>query len=123
MSGMKVGAVIITMGNRPDELRALLDSVAKQDGDPVEVVVVGNGSPVPDVPEGVRTIELPENLGIPGGRNVGIEASLLILVLAIVDQARGDLFFSRLGVAVLAGIALLQTLLHLVSILASSRLK
>ncbi|NGO74862.1 CDP-alcohol phosphatidyltransferase family protein [Streptomyces sp. YC504] len=54
---------------------------------------------------------------------LGIEASLLILVLAIVDSARGDLFFSRLGVAVLAGIALLQTLLHLVSILASSRLK
>ncbi len=54
---------------------------------------------------------------------LGIEASLLILVLAIVDQVRGDLFFSRLGVAVLAGIALLQTLLHLVSILASSRLK
>ena len=36
--------------------------------------MVGNGSPVPDVPEGVRTVELPENLGIPGGRNVGIEA-------------------------------------------------
>ncbi|MGW0472856.1 CDP-alcohol phosphatidyltransferase family protein [Streptomyces coeruleorubidus] len=54
---------------------------------------------------------------------LGIEASLLILVLAIVDQARGDLFFSRLGVAVLVGIALVQTLLHLVSILASSRLK
>nr|WP_281371408.1 glycosyltransferase [Streptomyces abyssomicinicus] len=70
----KVGAVIITMGNRPDELRALLDSVARQEGDPVEVVVVGNGAPVPDVPEGVRTVELPENLGIPGGRNVGIEA-------------------------------------------------
>ncbi len=54
---------------------------------------------------------------------LGIEASLLILVLAIVDAVRDDLFFSRLGVAVLAGIALLQTLLHLVSILASSRLK
>lgn len=54
---------------------------------------------------------------------LGVEASLLILVLAIVDTVRGDLFFSRLGVAVLAGIALLQTLLHLVSILASSRLK
>ncbi len=54
---------------------------------------------------------------------LGIEASLLILVLAIVDQVRGDLFFTRLGVAVLAGIAVLQTLLHLVSILASSRLK
>ncbi|MFD6415488.1 glycosyltransferase family 2 protein [Streptomyces sp. NPDC060194] len=71
---MKVGAVIITMGNRPDELRALIDSVAKQDGDAVEVVVVGNGAPVPEVPDGVRTLELPENLGIPGGRNVGIEA-------------------------------------------------
>lgn len=71
---MKLGAVIITMGNRPAELRALLDSVAKQEGDRIEVVVVGNGSPVPDVPAGVRTVELPENLGIPGGRNVGIEA-------------------------------------------------
>lgn len=71
---MKLGAVIITMGNRPDELRALLDSVAGQDGDRIEVVVVGNGAPVPDVPPGVRTVELPENLGIPGGRNVGIEA-------------------------------------------------
>ncbi|MEU1211550.1 glycosyltransferase family 2 protein [Streptomyces sp. NPDC005791] len=71
---MKLGAVIITMGNRPDELRALLDSVAHQDGDRIEVVVVGNGAPVPDVPPGVRTVELPENLGIPGGRNVGIEA-------------------------------------------------
>ncbi|MFD7944855.1 glycosyltransferase family 2 protein [Streptomyces sp. NPDC059744] len=71
---MKLGAVIITMGNRPDELRALLDSVAKQDGDRIETVVVGNGAPVPDAPPGVRTVELPENLGIPGGRNVGIEA-------------------------------------------------
>jgi GT2 family glycosyltransferase len=71
---LKVGAVVITMGNRPDELRALLKSVAEQDGDPIEVVVVGNGAPVPEVPDGVRTVELPENLGIPGGRNVGIEA-------------------------------------------------
>ncbi|MFD6334950.1 glycosyltransferase family 2 protein [Streptomyces niveus] len=71
---MRLGAVIITMGDRPDDLRALIDSVAKQDGDPIDVVVVGNGAPVGDVPDGVRTIELPENLGIPGGRNVGIEA-------------------------------------------------
>ncbi|WP_156722064.1 CDP-alcohol phosphatidyltransferase family protein [Streptomyces apocyni] len=54
---------------------------------------------------------------------LGVEASLLILFLAVLDMVRDDLFFSRLGVAVLAGIALLQTVLHLVSILASSRLK
>jgi len=70
---LRLGAVVLTMGNRPKELRALLDSVAAQEGDPVEVAVVGNGAPLPELPEGVRTVELAENLGIPGGRNVGIE--------------------------------------------------
>ncbi|MFF3749224.1 CDP-alcohol phosphatidyltransferase family protein [Streptomyces sp. NPDC002018] len=53
----------------------------------------------------------------------GIEASLFILVVAVLDAVRGDLFFTRLGIAVLAGIAVVQTVLHLVSILASSRLR
>lgn len=53
----------------------------------------------------------------------GVEASLLILFVAVLDMVRGDLFFTRLGVALLAAIAVVQTLLHLVSILASSRLK
>ncbi len=73
-AAMRLGAVVLTMGNRPAELRALLDSVAKQRGDRIEVVVVGNGSPLPELPEDVRTVELPENVGIPAGRNVGIEA-------------------------------------------------
>lgn len=73
-AGMRLGAVVLTMGNRPDELRALLDSVAGQHGDPIQVVVVGNGAPLPELPDGVRRVELPENLGIPAGRNVGIEA-------------------------------------------------
>nr|WP_308294400.1 glycosyltransferase [Streptomyces sp. XM4193] len=73
----RLAAVVITMGNRPAELAELLESVAKQEGPPVEVVVVGNGAPLPDLPEvpgGLRTVELPENLGIPGGRNAGVEA-------------------------------------------------
>ncbi len=56
----------------------------------------------------------------------GVEASLFILVVAMLDQLAltgSELFFTRLGIAVLAGIALVQTLLHLVSILASSRLR
>jgi uncharacterized membrane protein len=53
----------------------------------------------------------------------GVEASLFILAVAVVDTVQGGLFFTRLGVAVLAGIAIVQTLLHLVSILASSRLR
>ncbi|MFJ2743286.1 glycosyltransferase family 2 protein [Streptomyces sp. NPDC087440] len=62
------------MGTRPDDLNALIDSVRKQDGAPIDIVVVGNGAPVTGVPDDVRTVDLPENLGIPGGRNVGIEA-------------------------------------------------
>ncbi|MFX4292833.1 CDP-alcohol phosphatidyltransferase family protein [Streptomyces bohaiensis] len=53
----------------------------------------------------------------------GVEASLFILAVAVADLIAGGLFFTRLGVAVLAAIAVLQTLLHLVSILASSRLR
>ncbi|NGN62411.1 glycosyltransferase family 2 protein [Streptomyces sp. A7024] len=71
---MRLGAVIITMGTRPEELGALLDSVAKQDGAPIECVVVFQGAEPTALPEGVRAVQLPENLGIPGGRNVGIEA-------------------------------------------------
>ncbi|MQS07202.1 CDP-alcohol phosphatidyltransferase family protein [Streptomyces sp. IF17] len=53
----------------------------------------------------------------------GVEASLFILVVAIADLIAGGLFFTRLGVVVLAAVAVLQTVLHLISILASSRLR
>ncbi|MEU8569528.1 CDP-alcohol phosphatidyltransferase family protein [Streptomyces pathocidini] len=53
----------------------------------------------------------------------GVEASLVILAAGIADFVHGDLLFTRIAVVVLATIAVLQTVLHLVSILASSRLK
>jgi len=53
----------------------------------------------------------------------GVEASLLMLAAAIADFCHGDLLFTRIAVVVLAAVAVLQTFLHLVSILASSRLK
>ncbi|MFC5908408.1 glycosyltransferase family 2 protein [Streptacidiphilus monticola] len=71
---LRLGAVVITMGTRPKELGELLESVAKQHGPAIETVVVAQGAPLPPLPEGVRGVQLPENLGIPGGRNVGIEA-------------------------------------------------
>ncbi|WP_329494204.1 glycosyltransferase family 2 protein [Kitasatospora herbaricolor] len=69
----RLGAVIITMGNRPAELNALIESVLAQQGPAVELAVVGQGAALPPLPAGVRSVELPENVGIPGGRNVGIE--------------------------------------------------
>ncbi|MFE3764291.1 glycosyltransferase family 2 protein [Streptomyces sp. NPDC059104] len=67
-----IGVVILTMGDRPAELRALLDSVAAQEGGPATVVVLAQGVALPPLPDGVDGVELPENLGIPGGRNAGV---------------------------------------------------
>ncbi|MEU6295344.1 glycosyltransferase [Streptomyces erythrochromogenes] len=67
-----LGVVVLTMGDRPTELRALLDSVAAQEGAPAAVVVLGQGVPLPTLPDGVAGVELSANLGIPGGRNAGV---------------------------------------------------
>lgn len=67
-----LGVVVLTMGDRPGELRALLDSVLAQDDQAASVVVLGQGTALPRLPDGVTGVELPENLGIPGGRNAGV---------------------------------------------------
>ncbi|MBJ6636874.1 glycosyltransferase [Streptomyces sp. DHE7-1] len=68
----RLGVAILTMGNRRGELADLLASVAGQDTPGARVVVVGNGSPLPPLPEEVTGVELPENLGVAGGRNVAL---------------------------------------------------
>ncbi|TJZ55692.1 glycosyltransferase [Streptomyces piniterrae] len=73
MGHLRVGVAILTMGSRPAELQALLDSVAKQDLPAARIVVVGNGSPLPPLPDGTTGIELTENLGVSGGRNVALD--------------------------------------------------
>ncbi|MFD5100701.1 CDP-alcohol phosphatidyltransferase family protein [Streptomyces albidochromogenes] len=123
-------------GGRPEWLWAFLGTLAalgailiKAETDLVDVARTRSGLPaVKD------DASVPRSSGLALARRLaaalkfhrlvgGIEASLFILVVAIADFVQGDLFFSRLGIAVLAGIAILQTFLHLVSILASSRLK
>lgn len=66
------GVVSLTMGTRPDDLRRGLESVLAQTGVTVDVVCVGNGWAPAGLPEGVRSLELPENVGIPAGRNAGV---------------------------------------------------
>lgn len=67
-----MGVAVLTMGTRPLELRALLDSVAKQREPATRIVVVGNGAPLPELPDGVIGVELERNLGVSGGRNVAL---------------------------------------------------
>ncbi|ROQ59345.1 GT2 family glycosyltransferase [Streptomyces sp. 840.1] len=70
----RLGVVIVTMGTRPVELAALLASVEKQDVPAARVVLVGNAAPLTDITADVTRIPLAENLGCPGGRNVGLRA-------------------------------------------------
>ena len=75
------GVVVLTLGKRPEDLRRGLESVLAQEDVVVDVVVVGNGWEPVDLPVGVRALGLPENVGIPAGRNAGV------------DQVAGGLLF------------------------------
>ncbi|WP_234332262.1 glycosyltransferase family 2 protein [Streptomyces sp. NRRL F-5650] len=74
MSLPRVGVVIVTMGTRPRELAALLASVEKQSVPAARVMLIGNATPLTDVDtaQNVTKVPLEENLGCPGGRNVGL---------------------------------------------------
>lgn len=69
-----VGCVVLSMGNRPAELMAALESVMAQREVSVECLVVGNGWTPVDLPDGVRSIALAQNLGVTEARNVGADA-------------------------------------------------
>ncbi|MFL6098433.1 MAG: glycosyltransferase family 2 protein [Actinomycetales bacterium] len=85
---MKVSCVILTMGDRPMELARAIASLVAQQGDPVEIVVVANGvaEDVEGVPPDARLVRLPENVGIPAGRNAGAAQTTGDLVLYLDDD-------------------------------------
>ncbi|WP_106237192.1 glycosyltransferase family 2 protein [Allonocardiopsis opalescens] len=83
---MNVSCVVLTMGDRPAELARAVRSVLDQEGTDVEVVVVGNGAEVPEQPDDVITVRLPENVGIPAGRNQGVKAATGDVILFLDDD-------------------------------------
>ncbi|HVL30855.1 MAG TPA: glycosyltransferase [Solirubrobacteraceae bacterium] len=76
-----VGCIVLTQGRRPDDLRRATESLLRQRGVEVDVVVVGNAWRPEGLPAGARGVALAQNAGIPGGRNAGV------------PHARGDLLF------------------------------
>jgi GT2 family glycosyltransferase len=83
---LRLSCVIITMGTRPAELARAIASTEPLRADGVELVLVGNGADLPDVAPEVRTVRLPENRGVAGGRNAGLAASSGDVVLFLDDD-------------------------------------
>ncbi|MFE7531250.1 glycosyltransferase family 2 protein [Kitasatospora sp. NPDC057542] len=79
-----VDVVVLTMNDRPEQAAAL-ESLLGQEGVELHVVVVGNGVEPDLVPDGVATLALPENVGIPEGRNIGAQA--------LADDGAGEFVF------------------------------
>jgi GT2 family glycosyltransferase len=77
--------VLLTVGDRPVELRRAVSSVIAQRDVDVEVVVVVNGAEEVSV-EGAKVVGLGRNVGIPAGRNVGVAATAGRLVCFLDDD-------------------------------------
>jgi GT2 family glycosyltransferase len=92
-----VGVVVLTQNKRPAELHRAVDSVLAQRGVDVDVVVVGNGAEPEGLPGAARVLALPENLGIPAGRNAGIGEVAGELLCFLDDDAylAGEDFLAR----------------------------
>lgn len=86
-SSPSVGAVVLSMGTRPADLHRVLDSLGRQRGVALDIVVVGNGWSPEGLPAGVRCVALPVNVGVPEGRNVGASHARGEIVLFIDDDA------------------------------------
>ena len=88
---MRLSVVVLTMGNRPMELKRAVDSALVQKDVEIEIVLVGNGADVPGTwPDNVKVVRLPENVGIPAGRNRGVEASTGELIVFLDDDGYYD---------------------------------
>ncbi|GMA36387.1 glycosyltransferase family 2 protein [Demequina litorisediminis] len=84
------GVVILTMGKRRKRLVMAIESVLKQRDVTTDILVVGNGwdpASFEALPPQARTLALPENLGIPAGRNAGIGHVTGDLVFFLDDDA------------------------------------
>ncbi|SDE34689.1 Glycosyltransferase, GT2 family [Auraticoccus monumenti] len=66
------GVVILTQGRRPEDLQRGIDSLLAQRDVVLDVVVVGNGWRPVGLPPGFKALHLPDNVGIPAGRNEGV---------------------------------------------------
>lgn len=85
---LTVGCVILTMADRPAELRAAVRSVLDQRDVDADCLVVVNAATGVTLPPGARSHIAGRNLGVPGGRNEGARRVRGDLVVFLDDDAR-----------------------------------
>jgi GT2 family glycosyltransferase len=85
-SAVALSCVILTMGDRPAELDRAVRSVLDQAGAAIETVVVANGAQLTPLPQQVRSVLLPSNVGIPAGRNAGVAECTGDVILFLDDD-------------------------------------
>lgn len=78
---------MLTTGDRPDELRAAVTSLLGDDRAGVVVVSNGGGDVELPVDPAVRLVTVPENLGVPGGRDLGARHATAPIVGFLDDDA------------------------------------
>ncbi len=83
----QISWIVLTMGDRRGPLAAAVASIPRPDHVETEVIVVVNGARDAVLPEGVRSVKLAENLGIPGGRNEGASVAHGTLLFFLDDDA------------------------------------
>src|SRR5919106_6198921 len=72
---------------RPSALARAIASVRAQEQVDPQLVLVVNGAAPPQVDRPDRLIVLPENVGIPAGRNIGAAAADARLIMFLDDDA------------------------------------
>jgi GT2 family glycosyltransferase len=75
------------MGDRPEELERAIQSIRRQEGVAAEIVVISNGAGPIELPDDCRLIVSRENLGIPGGRNLGAANTTADIMFFLDDDA------------------------------------
>lgn len=83
----EIAVVVLTQAGRPAELARAIASVRRQQQVDLQLVLVLNGAHPPQDAAPDELIVLPENVGIPAGRNIGAAAADARLIMFLDDDA------------------------------------
>lgn len=88
-SATSIDWVVLTMGDRPAELAAALDSIGARLGERDRVIVVSNGAGPLTLADGAiaDVVVADRNLGIPGGRDLGVRSGHGDVIAFLDDDA------------------------------------